>query len=261
MKKILPFLLSLLICLSYITILPVFAQSESKNTVPKTITISKRTLTASYNTQTKVLTYTGKNYSQGHYGGPYEEEPALVAALITCSTDTKINREFAALAETLPTLFGSTYVFFSGIAVNDAIRSGKIKQIKIRYRPKEYDYDLGSDFNISCKNGRVSKIVHNIIDSGGDELIYSYDKNGNITSISDYYKIQHNEDQISTVIMQDPYDHSIQTITPQYDTKGNLQIQSGFQKSFHSNGTLASLTNNGKNDYPEFTATFTYMTI
>lgn len=269
MKKTLTILLSLIFCLSLLTVLPACAQSQLNNKVPKTMKIGSITFNGNYNSKSKTLTYKTKNVNiNKSYADISNLAEYLNQGLITSSTDTQLNRDYAIL---------SNYPDPTGVIVNDMIRSGKIKKIKISIKLKNSDFEGGIEYSFTTKNGQVTKMNWSL--SEGDSYTYrfSYDNNGNITKIEQGYLGMSESFQTTTVnyvngkidSLVDSYDGSEENVKAKYDEKGQIlpgRIPTVWSKTYNSDGTLKSCQQTIYPNDPSLTrkdptATFTYMTI
>lgn len=225
MKKIISVLLSLILCLGCIIAVPASAASQLDNRVPKTIKIGNGTLTGTYNSKNKTLTYKGK---PGNSDVP--DYIFLIYALKECSTDTQINRDFTQL------ILENDAEFFQ-LAFNDMIRTGKIKTIKIN----------GMEFVFKTKNNHVTSMSYNMDEAGGDDYRFTYDKNGNIKRITetiaeDEYIINHSNNRLGSISIQYG-DGSSSKITPQFNDNGiivgnNVADKTNLDGDYNEDGTL-----------------------
>lgn len=260
MKKVISIILSLVMNLGLLTVLPAYAQSSLINKVPKTIKIGGTTLTGTYNAKTKTLTYRANNQGRDY-------EPIYVtAALAQASTDTKVNRDFAAIDPEV------------GLVFNDMIRSGKIKKLNVYFRNKGEDFDRGNEYTFKTKNGKVTMEDSNMIEGDGYSYKYTYDTSGNIIKFETLgaggylTTINHSGDRITSMVdrFTDEDGTSEAKSVPEYDSQGNIigcqeYYTSGepmdgsliAPRKFNSDGTLAEYQ--VSSEYP--IATYTYMEI
>jgi len=250
--------LSLLFAVSLLTALPACAQGSLMNQVPKAIQIGNHTLTGTYNAKTKTLSYTYETRTVKDV--LVEGQDKLVdLALLACSTDTKINRDFATYSMNF-----SNDLNPEGLAFNDMIRSGKIKKITIHWKDGYSPYDQGFTYQFTRKNGRITRIEERIEEAEGYDYSYMYDKAGNVQNIkcSTYNTatIKAANNKISSIRVKDLIEGSTQTYTPKYDTSGNPVISSNLRIQWNPDGTIAQCQLPGE-DASIGTAIYTYMTI
>lgn len=210
MKKTLTILLSLVFCFSLLTALPVCAQTQLINKVPKTIRSGSTTATAKYNSKTKTLTYQCDNQGQDI------SDTDILAALLSCSTDTKLNRDYGKYD-----LYVDSAI---GLAFNDMIRSGKIKKLNLYYRLKGENFNRGYEWSFKTQNGKITTIDRIMIEGDGYTYKLSYDKAGNMKSFENIgYEttiINYSNNRITSII--DKFDGEEAKSIPQYNKKGQL---------------------------------------
>lgn len=272
MKKarILTVLLSVVFCLSILTALPACAQNSYNNKVPKTMKMGTLTFTGNYNAKSKTLTYKVKNVpvdENGIYGAQNMAE-YLNQGLIASSSDTRSNQDYAIL---------SNYPDPTGVIVNDMIRSGKIKKLKISMIFKNDDFEGKVEYSFSTKNGRVTKMNWSISEGSSYTYRFTYDSQGNLLKINQsYYEmpevlqtttVNYDDGRIESLV--DSYDGSNTIIKASYDKAGQIlpgRIPAIWNKTYNADGTLKSCQQtiypeDAENTRKDPVATFTYMTI
>lgn len=204
-KKVTAACLSIILCLSLLTILPACGKKELINKVPKTITVRNSTINGTYNPQTKTLTY--------QIGSGVDDPLEYICqALVLASTDTKINRDYADCEPVW------------GIIVNDAIRSGKIEKLKIIF-----DQDDIETFDFTRNKDHITRLFCKEFDAA--IINYVYSKNGNIAQIK--------ENGTTTTI--NVSNNQISSMTDRFYLDNGELLEAKTIVSYNKNGKVSSV--------------------
>lgn len=222
MKKLVSFLLSLILVLGLVAIpagaVSTNAESTLYNDVPKTIQVNGATFNGTYNSKSKKLTYkvNKSNYEDFDPLGLYN----IFAWIMRYQSSViGINSDFTTIPE--------EYIQFFSIAFNDMIRTGKIKTIKFDFGTW-HGNPQGYSFVFQTKNNHVTRMDFNVEEGGGEPYFYSYDQKGNLRKITygldetSYYKINQKDDRITTIVYYEN-NRVKEIITPEYNADGVLE--------------------------------------